>query len=95
MDGSGSAGSTPDSGPNSPPIHSVAGGTPHSGSGGGTPQHDEGGGGGGSPYGNSTYGPTNSASVCDLTLYSSPSLPNISLGRPIPPNSVRRMNFLI
>lgn len=88
MDGSGSAGSTPDSGPNSPPIN-MAGSTPHSGSGGGTPQHDESGGGGGSPYGNSTYGPTNSASVCDLTLYSSPSLPNISLGKPIPPNSVK------
>ncbi|ODM95857.1 Histone deacetylase 4 [Orchesella cincta] len=90
--GGGSAGSTPDSGPNSPPIScGIAGGTPHSGSGGGTPQHDEGGGGGGSPYGNSSYGPTNSASVCDLTLYSSPSLPNISLGRPIPPNSESKL----
>ncbi|XP_021950549.1 histone deacetylase 4 isoform X4 [Folsomia candida] len=95
MDGSGSAGSTPDSGPNSPPINCGIVGTPQSGSGGGTPQHDDSGGSGGSPYGHSAYGPTNS--VCDLTLYSSPSLPNISLGarvphsltlgRPIPPNS--------
>lgn len=100
VDGSGSAGSTPDSGPNSPPINCGIVGTPQSGSGGGTPQHDDSGGSGGSPYGHSAYGPTNS--VCDLTLYSSPSLPNISLGarvphsltlgRPIPPNSVR---FLI
>jgi hypothetical protein len=88
-DGSGSAGSTPDSGPNSPPIGAVVGGTPRSGSGDRTPQHDDGsGGGGGSPYGNSAYGPPSSASVSDLTLYSSPSLPNISLGKPIPPNSV-------
>ncbi len=49
MDGSGSAGSTPDSGPNSPPINcGIVGGTPQSGSGGGTPQHDDSGGSGGS-----------------------------------------------
>jgi len=87
VDGNGSAGSTPDSGPNSPPINLV-GGTSQSGSGGGTPQHEDGSGSGGSPYGNSTYG---SNGPCDLTLYSSPSLPNISLGKPIPTNSVKQV----
>ena len=79
-EGSGSAGSTPDSGPNSPPISSsgVIGLKARSGSGDRTPQHDDGsGGGGGSPYGNSAYGPPSSANVSDLTLYSSPSLHNI------------------
>lgn len=88
-EGSGSAGSTPDSGPNSPPIGGIVGDSVRSGSGGGTPQHEDGGREGGSPYRNA-YGAQNS--VCDLSLYSSPSLPNISLGRPIPPNAVNKLS---
>jgi hypothetical protein len=35
----------------------------------------------------SPFSSLNQGSVCDLTLYSSPSLPNISLGRPHVPNT--------
>ncbi|XP_064106352.1 histone deacetylase 4-like isoform X8 [Macrobrachium nipponense] len=67
------SGSTPDSGQSSPPN-----GLPASrSSSGSTPIHEEG---GGSPYG--ALGGGGQGSCSDLTLYSSPSLPNISLGRP-------------
>ncbi|XP_069990018.1 histone deacetylase 4 isoform X12 [Penaeus vannamei] len=67
------SGSTPDSGQSSPPN-----GLPASrSSSGSTPIHEEG---GGSPYG--PHGGGGQGSCSDLTLYSSPSLPNISLGRP-------------
>lgn len=69
------SGSTPDSGQSSPPN-----GLPTSrSSSGSTPIHEED---GGSPYGPGLTAGTGQGSCTDLPLYSSPSLPNISLGRP-------------
>lgn len=75
------AASTPDSGQSSPPN-----GLPSRSSSGSTPIHEEG---GGSPYG----GAGGQGSCSDLTLYQSPSLPNISLGRP--PHSTQPVSIFI
>uniref|UniRef100_T1JB29 Histone deacetylase n=1 Tax=Strigamia maritima TaxID=126957 RepID=T1JB29_STRMM len=64
--------STPDSGPNSPPSSSIIP-TSRSSSGSTSIQEDP----NGSPYSSVGQG-----SFGDLTLYSSPSMPNISVGRP-------------
>ena len=66
------AASTPESGQSSPPN----GHTASRSSSGSTPIHEEG---RGSPYGRASGA---QGSCSDLTLHQSPSLPNISLGRP-------------
>ncbi|XP_075237492.1 histone deacetylase 4 isoform X2 [Lycorma delicatula] len=66
-----SSSSNPDSGPNSPPVVATAQLSPPAGH--NTPIQEE---------GEPGYGNANSGSISDLSLYSSPSMPNISLGRP-------------
>ncbi|KAK9501749.1 hypothetical protein O3M35_012421 [Rhynocoris fuscipes] len=75
-----SGNSNPDSGPNSPPVHATSQLSPPAGH--TTPIQEE-----GEPnYGQSSVRSDQSGSLSDLSsLYSSPSMPNISLGRP--PNS--------
>lgn len=66
-----SSSSNPDSGPNSPPVVASAQLSPPAGH--NTPIQEE---------GEPNYSTVNSGSISDLSLYSSPSMPNISLGRP-------------
>lgn len=75
-----SGSSNPDSGPNSPPVHATSQLSPPPGH--TTPIQEE-----GEPgYGQTSVRSEQSGSLSDLSaLYSSPSMPNISLGRP--PNS--------
>lgn len=73
-------GSTPDSGPNSPPSSSLGSagtgiGGPNRGSPTSAPIQEENEDGG-------QYHPGQRSSINDLSLFSSPSMPNISLGRP-------------
>ncbi|XP_073970924.1 histone deacetylase 4 isoform X4 [Rhodnius prolixus] len=72
-----SGSSNPDSGPNSPPVHGTSQLSPPAGH--TTPIQEE-----GEPnYGQSSVRSDQSGSLSDLSsLYSSPSMPNISLGRP-------------
>ncbi|XP_052126046.1 histone deacetylase 4 isoform X7 [Frankliniella occidentalis] len=76
--------SNPDSGPNSPPGSCNRQASPSAG-GRNTPIQEEG--------ENLTYGQLSNSSeqgsISDLSLYSSPSMPNISLGRPPAPSSSR------
>lgn len=78
------SGSNPDSGPNSPPGSCNRQASPAAG-GRNTPIQEEG--------ENMTYGQLSNSSeqgsMSDLSLYSSPSMPNISLGRPPAPSSSR------
>ncbi|KAK3931192.1 Histone deacetylase 4 [Frankliniella fusca] len=77
------SGSNPDSGPNSPPGSCNRQASPSAGR--NTPIQEEG--------ENLTYGQLSNSSeqgsISDLSLYSSPSMPNISLGRPPAPSSSR------
>ena len=89
------SGSNPESGPNSPPTvgNSQSSPTAASGSGGGssTPIQEEGE--SGTAYGGQLSSVSQQGSLSDLSLFSSPSMPNISLGRPHVPSSstVRHM----
>ncbi|XP_024082353.1 histone deacetylase 4 isoform X13 [Cimex lectularius] len=74
-----SGSSNPDSGPNSPPVHANSQLSPPAGH--TTPIKEE-----GEPYAQTSVRSDQSGSLSDISaLYSSPSMPNISLGRP--PNS--------
>ncbi|BES96155.1 histone deacetylase [Nesidiocoris tenuis] len=82
-----SGSSNPDSGPSSPPVHASAQLSPPAGH--TTPIQEE----GEMQYGSTSVRSEQSGSLSDLSaLYSSPSLPNISLGRP--PNTSSNENKL-
>lgn len=63
------SGNTPDSGPNSPPVAGGSRGSPTN-----APIQEE--------NEDPQYAHTSRSSINDLSLFSSPSMPNISLGRP-------------
>jgi histone deacetylase 4/5 len=63
------SGNTPDSGPNSPPVAGGSRGSPTN-----APIQEE--------NEDPQYTHTSRSSINDLSLFSSPSMPNISLGRP-------------
>lgn len=83
------SGSNPESGPNSPPTvgNSQSSPTAAGGSGGGgssTPIQEES---EAAAYGGQLSSASQQGSLSDLSLFSSPSMPNISLGRPHVPSS--------
>ncbi|XP_046467928.1 histone deacetylase 4 isoform X6 [Neodiprion pinetum] len=76
------SGSNPESGPNSPPTVNNSQASPTAGS--NTPIQEE----GENPaYGGPLTSSSQQGSLSDLSLFSSPSMPNISLGRPHVPSS--------
>ncbi|XP_012285218.1 histone deacetylase 4 isoform X3 [Orussus abietinus] len=76
------SGSNPESGPNSPPATNNSQASPTAGS--NTPIQEEG---ENAPYGGPLTSSSQQGSLSDLSLFSSPSMPNISLGRPHVPSS--------
>ncbi|KAJ8683063.1 hypothetical protein QAD02_018855, partial [Eretmocerus hayati] len=79
-----SGSSNPESGPNSPPTVSNSQTSPTPGGGPNTPIQEEA---EGSPYAGQLSRASQQGSISDLSLFSSPSMPNISLGRPHVPSS--------
>ncbi|XP_011496681.1 PREDICTED: histone deacetylase 4 [Ceratosolen solmsi marchali] len=78
------SGSNPESGPNSPPTVNNPQASPTAGGGSSTPIQEEG---EGATYGGQLTSGSQQGSLSDLSLFSSPSMPNISLGRPHVPSS--------
>ncbi|XP_024939817.1 histone deacetylase 4 isoform X4 [Cephus cinctus] len=76
------SGSNSESGPNSPPTVNNSQASPTAGS--NTPIQEEG---ENAPYGGALTSSSQQGSLSDLSLFSSPSMPNISLGRPHVPSS--------
>ncbi|XP_034940761.1 histone deacetylase 4 isoform X3 [Chelonus insularis] len=77
------SGSNPESGPNSPPTGNNSQASPTTGN--NTPIQEEN---ENIPYGGPLTSSSQQGSLSDLSLFSSPSMPNISLGRPhVPSNS--------
>ncbi|XP_033221341.1 histone deacetylase 4 isoform X4 [Belonocnema kinseyi] len=76
------SGSNPESGPNSPPTMNNSQSSPTAGS--STPIQEEG---ENAQYGSPLTSSSQQGSLSDLSLFSSPSMPNISLGRPHVPSS--------
>ncbi|XP_051153151.1 histone deacetylase 4 isoform X4 [Leptopilina boulardi] len=76
------SGSNPESGPNSPPTMNNSQSSPTAGS--STPIQEES---ENAQYGGALTSSSQQGSLSDLSLFSSPSMPNISLGRPHVPSS--------
>ncbi|XP_029171772.1 LOW QUALITY PROTEIN: histone deacetylase 9 [Nylanderia fulva] len=76
------SGSNPESGPNSPPTVNNSQASPTAGSNTAIQEEGE-----NPPYGGRLTSSSQQGSLSDLSLFSSPSMPNISLGRPHVPSS--------
>ncbi|XP_066595945.1 histone deacetylase 4 isoform X7 [Prorops nasuta] len=76
------SGSNPESGPNSPPTVSNSQASPTAGSNTAIQEESE-----NTAYGGTLTSSSQQGSLSDLSLFSSPSMPNISLGRPHVPSS--------